>query len=118
MKTRFLTIVLLFVGLNAAKAHAFLDHADPRVGGTVHGSPPVLTLWFTEELEGAFSKVRVMDAQGNEVDKKDAQVDPTRKAVMSVSLPVLPPGTYKVVWSAVAVDTHHTTGSFTFTVAP
>ncbi len=35
---------------------------------------------------------------------------------MTVSLPSLPPGSYKVKWSAVAVDTHHTTGTFGFEV--
>ena len=43
-------------------------------------------------------------------------VDAADKSLMTVSVPTLPPGTYKVVWSAVAVDTHHTTGTFTFTV--
>ena len=30
----------------------------------------------------------------------------------------LPPGVYTVNWHAVSVDTHHTQGSFNFTVAP
>jgi copper resistance protein C len=112
----FLNLIFTLAGLSLAQAHAFLDHADPRVGSTVHGSPPLVTIWFTEDLEGAFSKIQVLDAQGKEVDKKDVKVDPAHKTVMTVSLPDLPLGTYKVVWSAVAVDTHHTTGTFTFTV--
>jgi methionine-rich copper-binding protein CopC len=36
---------------------------------------------------------------------------------MSVSVPKLPTGTYKVVWNAVCMDSHHTTGTFTFDVA-
>jgi methionine-rich copper-binding protein CopC len=35
---------------------------------------------------------------------------------MTVAVPTLAPGTYRVVWNAVAVDTHHTSGSFKFTV--
>ncbi len=33
-----------------ASAHAFLDHASPRVGSTVQGSPPEVRLWVTQEL--------------------------------------------------------------------
>ena len=113
----FLIILFSLAGFSLAQAHAFLDHAEPRVGSTVH-APTKVTIWFTEELEGAFSKIQVFDAQGKEVDKKDSKVDPAQQAVMTVSLPALPAGHYKVVWSAVAIDTHHTTGTFPFTVAP
>lgn len=106
----------LWITLAIAHAHAFLDHADPRVGSTVNGSPSVVKVWFTEELEGAFSKIQVFDANGQEVDKKDVKIDATNKALMTVSVLQLPPGTYKVKWSAVAVDTHHTTGTFSFDV--
>jgi methionine-rich copper-binding protein CopC len=112
-----LSLVLLTACTTLAQAHAFLDHADPKVGSTVSGSPGVVKIWFTEELEGAFSKIRVLDPAGKEIDKKDSQVDSSDKAVMTVSLPKLAPGTYKVTWSAVALDTHHTTGTFSFTVA-
>jgi copper resistance protein C len=110
--------LLLWLTLVVAQAHAFLDHADPRVGSTVPAAPPVVTIWFTEELEGAFSKIQVFDAKGHEVDKKDSHVDAAHPAVMTVSLPALPPGDYKVIWHAVAVDTHHTSGTFPFTVQP
>jgi hypothetical protein len=112
----FLIIMFSLAGLSLAQAHAFLDHADPKVGSTVTGSPSVVKAWFTEELEPAFSKIQVFDATGKEIDKKDVKVDSADKSLMSVSLPSLPAGTYKVKWSAVAVDTHHTTGTFTFTV--
>ena len=112
----FLTFGLFTACATFAEAHAFLDHADPKVGGTLMASPSVVKIWFTEELEGAFSKIQVFNAQGEEVDQKNSKVDSTDKSLMSVSVSPLPPGVYKVIWSAVAVDTHHTTGTFTFTV--
>jgi len=111
-----LITVISLAGSSLAQAHAFLDHADPKVGSTIKGSPAVVKAWYTEELEPAFSKIQVFDAKGNEVDKKNVKVDSADKALMSVSVPSLPPGTYKVKWSAVAVDTHHTTGTYTFEV--
>jgi methionine-rich copper-binding protein CopC len=116
LRNLFLTLVSLTGFTTLAQAHAFLDHADPKVGSTLSASPSVVKIWFTEELEGAFSKIQVFDAAGKEVDAKNVQVDPSQKDLMSVSVPRLPAGTYKVIWSAVAVDTHHTTGTFTFKV--
>jgi methionine-rich copper-binding protein CopC len=104
--------------VGAASACAFLAHADPPVGSTVHGSPAQLKLWFSEEVESAFSSIRVLDASGKQVDKDDRAVNPSDKTLLTVSVPRLLPGKYKVVWQVVSVDTHKTEGNFTFTVAP
>ena len=114
---RFGAAAMLFLALQSqAWAHAFLDHADPKVGDTVQTSPADLKLWFTQELEPAFSSVEVKDADGKEVDKKDAHLDEKNKALMVVSLQTLPAGTYTVTWHVVSVDTHKTQGHFKFTV--
>jgi methionine-rich copper-binding protein CopC len=110
-------MVVLFLALEShAWAHAFLDHADPKVGSTVTGSPSEVKAWFTQELEPAFSSIQVSDAQGREVDRKDMHLDDKDKKLMIVSLPSLPAGTYTVNWQAVSVDTHHTQGHFEFTI--
>jgi methionine-rich copper-binding protein CopC len=114
-------LILLFsalaLGTLPAGAHAFLDHAEPRVGSTV-AAPSQVKIWFTEELEGAFSTIQVFDASGKEVASGQTKVDPAHKTIMTVALPHLPPGEYKVKWSAVATDTHHTAGTFGFKIAP
>jgi copper resistance protein C len=101
-----------------AHAHAFLDHAAPSVGSTVHGSPGEVRVWFTEALEPAFSNLRVVDQNGAQVDKQNNAIDASDRAVMKVSLPSLPPGKYKVFWHALSVDTHTTDGTFSFEVVP
>jgi len=101
-----------------AHAHAFLDHATPAVGSTVHGSPPRVELWFTQNLEPAFSTVRVFDVGNRRQDKGDAKVDPRNATLLQVSLPQLAPGRYRVKWRVLSVDTHVTEGDFTFVVAP
>ena len=101
-----------------AIAHAFLDHASPRVGSTVHGPPAAVKLWFTQELEPAFSTVRVLDKSGKPVDRGDGRVDKSDHTLLEVRLPPLAPGTYRVQWRVVSVDTHVTEGDFTFDVAP
>ncbi len=67
-------------------AHAFLDHAEPRVGSSVD-SPP--------------------DTPAPEHPAPD---------VLRVALPSLAPGEYTVHWAVVSVDTHPTEGHFTFSV--
>ncbi|MHB8494746.1 MAG: copper resistance CopC family protein [Casimicrobiaceae bacterium] len=100
------------------EAHTFLDRASPAVGSVVHVAPTQLRLWFSETLEPAFSMVEVVDADGKRVDKDDQRLDPNDKSLLEVSLPVLPPGEYRVHWRALSVDTHVTEGHFTFTVLP
>jgi copper resistance protein C len=65
----FVAAALLVVMLGtAAEAHAFLDHAEPRVGSTVPTAPRELSLSFTQKLEPAFSSVEVSEANGARVD--------------------------------------------------
>ena len=110
-------LLIIVAGSDRLEAHAFLQHADPAVGSTVQTSPGEVRIWFTENIEPAFSTVQVFNASGREVDKHDVHVDRSSPAVLNVSLPALEPGTYKVVWRVVSVDTHVTNGNFTFRVA-
>ena len=101
-----------------ALAHAFLDHSMPAVGSQVRGSPQFVSLWFTEELEPAFSSIKVFDAQGKQIDSGDTAADPKDRTVLKVSVRGLTPGSYRVVWRVLSVDTHVTEGNFAFAVVP
>lgn len=103
---------------SVADAHAFLDHALPAVGSVVRASPAQLKIWFTQRLEPAFSKVQVLDRSGTRVDKGDSQVDSADATLLTVSLPLLSPGAYRVIWRVLSVDTHVTEGDFAFDVSP
>ena len=109
-----LALFLLLITASAASAHAFIDHAEPSVGSQIHRAPTQVKIWFTERLEPALSKAQVFDASGLEVDRRDTKLDQSDPSLLTVSLPELRPGKYKVIWRVVAVDTHVTTGSFTF----
>lgn len=97
-------------------AHAFLDHSDPAVGSTVSTSPAVMHLWFTQQLEPAFSSVTVSDQSGAAVNDGTATIDSSDPTEMTVKLKPLPPGTYTVKWHVLSVDTHTTEGDFNFQV--
>jgi copper resistance protein C len=109
---------LAFVcGSSAAFAHAQLEKATPAVGGTV-ASPSEIRLEFSEGVEPKFSKVSVT-GPGGAVPLGAAKTDAGNPAVLIAPISkALPPGVYKVHWQAVSVDTHHTQGTFEFTVKP
>jgi methionine-rich copper-binding protein CopC len=107
------TLTTLALGSPCAQAHAFLDHASPLVGSTVPTAPQQLTLWFTQNLEPAFSSVEVTGPNGARVDTGRTRIGAN---TMRVGLRASEPGTYHVHWRALSVDTHTTQGSFTFHV--
>jgi methionine-rich copper-binding protein CopC len=117
LKQLLLALGLLTTGLDAAHAHAFLDSAAPPVGSTVQASPTEVKIWFTRKIVSAGTNIKVFDDAGAEVDLKDDKLDSGDPFLMIVSVPKLKAGPYKVIWNAVCLDTHHTTGTFTFTVS-
>ena len=123
LRTRTLKTILLAAGCvlagTAASAHALLDHAVPSVGGTVHGAPAELDLAFTQNVVPALSGVSVASTSGGGVPAAKPTLDGADPSLLHVRLGrALPPGTYLVTWHVVSVDTHPTSGTYKFTVAP
>lgn len=120
MRTHSLRLPLsLAFALTAAQAfaHAQLEKATPAVGGTV-ASANEIRLEFSEGVEPKFTKVS-LTGPGGAVPLGAAKTEPSNQAVLIV--PIAKPlsaGAYKVHWQAVSVDTHHTQGTFQFTVKP
>jgi methionine-rich copper-binding protein CopC len=110
-------LAALLLEAGAAWGHAFLERAEPRVGSTVKSPPSQVRAWFTQELEPAFSTLEVVNQSGERVDRGPAQVDAASRALLQVPLKPLGPGTYRVKWRVLSVDTHVTEGDFTFTVS-
>lgn len=115
MRTRtvILSLLLATLAITAARAHAFLDHASPLVGSTVPAAPREVSLWFTQNIEAAFSSIQVTDTNGARVDQGTPQIS---GSTMRVGLKTLAPGTYRVRWHVLSVDTHKTEGNFSFHV--
>ena len=109
----------LYLSVTHLWAHAKLDHAEPAVDSTAKQSPAEVHLTFTEKVEAGFCRVQVFDASGQEVDQKDLHANAKNTSELIVSLPAsLAAGTYKVVWRAVAADTHVTKGEYAFRIQP
>lgn len=116
MRSLIIALTATFALTAPASAHAFLDHAEPPVGSAMQTAPSQLSLWFTENLEPAFSGVTVTDAQGHTVNAGKAQVDPHNRKLIHVPLKAIGPGSYRVNWHVLSVDTHRTHGNYGLTV--
>ncbi len=115
------TLLRIFASLafafaaTSAFAHAQLESSTPPVGGTVD-SPSQIRLEFSEGVEPKFSGLTLTGPDGAstlgapsvETGHQNVLIVPVAKA--------LAPGVYTVKWHAVSVDTHHTQGTFQFTV--
>ena len=113
-KFMLLVAVILAAAATATSvfAHAMLERASPAVGSSVSGSPGFVRMWFTRALERRFSGAEVIGPSGNRV----AGGGSATGNQLTVSVPRLAPGTYRVRWHVISVDTHKTEGSFTFEI--
>ena len=107
--------VLLFIPV-PVWAHAFPDHADPRVGHTLDQAPATVRIWFDGAIEPVFSTIRVENTEKQRVDKGDGRVNPGDHTVLEVSVSPLRPGKYRVFWSVIARDGHRTEGDYAFRI--
>ena len=98
-----------------AGAHSFPEKQSPAAGQTLTSSPSEVVIKYDAPIEKLFASLEVLGPEGkNEsVTKPEVSSD---GYTLSVKVGALKPGEYKVEWGVVCVDTHHTQGSYTFTV--
>lgn len=107
----------LMLGLaQLAGAHAIPKQQTPAASAEVSPPPKEVRIVFDDDLEPAFSSITVTDVTGKQVNRAKAMVDTHNKKLMTVALPALAAGSYKVHWAAVADDGHRTQGNYTFKV--
>lgn len=108
----------LLLAPSAAFAHATLEKATPAPGATV-ASANEIRLTFSEAVEPRFSGVTLTGPDGAVAPLGVAKTEAENQAVLIVPIAeALAPGVYTIHWRAVSVDTHHTQGSFQFSVKP
>ena len=127
--SRWLALAALAVLLpSVSMAHGVLSRSHPAANSEIARLPEAIRLSFSERVESRFSKVTVhralRDAETGEV-KPQERVDagmaegPAITQELAVRLPEhLAAGLYLVKWQVLSVDSHRTTGRFTFTYTP
>jgi methionine-rich copper-binding protein CopC len=111
-----LLFVVIASGVPAASAHSFPEVETPSAGQQLSAPPSEVTIKFDAPIEKLFAKLEVLGADGKPETIGQPQVDPSTLA-LSVKVDALKPGDYTVKWGVVCIDSHHTEGSYVFTVA-
>ncbi len=114
------TLVLLLCVLQGAAipadAHAVLASAEPSPNQILPSTPLRVRLLLTEELDPAFSTLRVTDTAGGSVSEGPARIEADGRTLV-IDLQILPDGVYTVHWRALsASDGHVTEGTYGFGV--
>lgn len=101
----------------SAFAHAFPDRSRPRVGSTVKTAPHTVRIWFDAGLEPLFCSLLVKNTTGKVVSRgRGHVVAGSHDRLLETAVGPLPAGKYRVYWSVVAVDGHHTEGHYMFRI--
>jgi methionine-rich copper-binding protein CopC len=111
-----MVMTLTIAGLaSRAAAHSFPQEQHPAAGQKLATSPSEIRIRFDAPIEKLFAKVQVLDAKGKDHAVGTPEVS-ANGIELSSKVETLPPGQYKVRWAVLCVDTHHTQGSYSFTV--
>ena len=114
-----IAIGTLFLAVGApviARAHSFPASENPAAGQTLPGPPPQVAITYDAPIEKLFASLEVLNSAGVNQAAGSPQVS-ADGSTMSVPIAHLAPGDYTVKWRVVCADTHHTEGSYSFTVA-
>lgn len=106
--------LLLSLAVVPVAAHVTLASSDPADGSAVDGSPPAITLLFTEDLRADRSFFNLKDAAGETLGRGGP--DPANRRALVLAPPELPPGEYRVEWAAIGSDGHVERGIVRFAV--
>lgn len=102
-----------------ARGHAELVSSDPAANSTLTEAPKRLSLEFTEAVDPATVRVRLLDPRQAEIAGVGAPEVNGGGTAVSLALPELEPGTYTVDYQVTsAVDGHITSGIFAFLLDP
>jgi len=109
-----LGLALLLAGAPAALAHAILVEASPAAGSTVGGPDLDIRLRFNSRIDGARSRVTLVQP-----DKRERTLTLGQQpgpALLTAKVAGLAPGAYRLRWQVLAADGHITRGEVPFRV--
>ena len=103
-------------GVSVASAHSFPQKETPSAGQRLSAAPSEVMIKFDAPIEKLFAKLEVISADGKSETVGQPLVDPSAMT-LSAKLESLKPSDYTVKWGVVCIDSHHTEGSYVFSVA-
>ncbi len=111
-----IAILITAAATTTAFAHAKLQKSEPENGSIVTVAPAAVKLHYNEPVEAAMSSVK-FSGSGDAAFKagKPTLAEGDDKTLV-VPIPKLPAGDYRIEWSTMGHDGHHTKGELRFTV--
>jgi methionine-rich copper-binding protein CopC len=98
-------------------AHATMVDSFPAKGQVLTASPAEIHITFNEHVEARYCRIKLRSDAGKNFDADRPVADKTRANAIIAAVPVLRPGIYRAVWTAVGSDGHKTRGDFSFTIS-
>ena len=106
----------------AARAHAILVESSPKEGEACRAAPKEVVLRFNARIERQVTRVTLVDGEGKRValsaPPADEKGDAAAADRLTVPLPALKPGSYRLEYRVLAADGHATPGLLRFSVVP
>ncbi len=111
-------VVVLAPNIPSSYAHALVVKSNPSPGQSLSAAPSSVDVTFSDPVDIHYSKIKVLDSNGNEVDNKDDHYVGTDQSTLSVTIPSnLPNGVYTVSTKVLdQTDGHVTEDAFVFGV--
>lgn len=99
------------------RRHTRLVRSEPAKDSVIRVAPTELRLWFSETLDLAVTRVRLVDGQRAPVHTAAlTRADAADAPIVAALEAPLPNGNYSVEWSTSSKDGHPVRGTFRFSV--
>lgn len=99
-----------------ALAHAIIVRTSPPQSGVGAADVGKVEVWYDAGIRDAFVALAVVNGAGERIDKRDAAIDASDPAHVTVGVNALTPGKYTVRYRALSADGHMVSGAWEFDV--
>lgn len=110
-----IVVATILLAVSTSLAHAKLVSSSPSAGESLQVAPSSVSLQFSVKVQSSMSSIAVKDASKGAV-AVGAINESDQGKLISVPLPQLASGIYRVEWRALSADDHMIEGSFEFSV--
>lgn len=103
-------LLVVLLAAPGALAHAVPAQSDPGPGERLDRAPAGVFVAFTEEIYQEGSWIQVWNSANERVDAGDLEISTGARPEMTLGLPPLPDGAYRIVWQTYSKTDGHTVG--------
>jgi methionine-rich copper-binding protein CopC len=109
-------LLILGAASGPAFAHAIIVRTSPPQSGVGAADIGKVEVWYDAGIRDAFVALAVVNGAGERIDKRDAAIDASDPAHVTVGVNPLTPGKYTVRYRALSADGHIVSGAWEFEI--